>query len=359
MPIRPTVARFAVASNNPPQLTDTIILADRVHAALVSLSNGSRIFTGCDGQGKPLQGNRHAHVFCESNNALGKGIDGEITHITIYAPAGFESEDQGAIRDLNRVWSGDDLEIQVILQGFGQPQDFGGTDLERSQCPLLARSRAWVSRTSFIPTRHPKVTRAGALKRDASGLQIGCPEHELRRLLGLAGFPEPVQVEPVAGTSLGGRIIPWHAFLRRRETGKGRPAANGAGYGFRIEFTEMVQGPVAVGYASHFGMGGFVGDDKLQWRRNNGSDQVRVVLKQSGYETSDNCPYIASVNCLSGVAATGRTIERCRKEIIDFSQNLFRVAASKPLSVHSGLIGCLCSPENAENYGTLLSFAQE
>jgi CRISPR-associated protein Csb2 len=64
-------------------------------------------------------------------------------------------------------------------------------------------------------------------------------------------------VEPVADTSLGGRSVPWHAFLRRRETGGGRQAANGAGYGFRIEFPENVQGPVAVGYAAHFGMGGF------------------------------------------------------------------------------------------------------
>jgi len=257
MPIRPTVARFAVASKNPPQLTDTIILADRVHAALVSLSNGSSIFTGCDEQGRPLQGNRHAHVFCESNNALAKDADGEITHITIYAPAGFEPEDQGALREMNRIWRGDDLEIRVILQGFGQPQYFGGTDLERGQSPLLARSRAWISRTPFIPTRHPKVTRAGALKRDASGLQIGSPEHELLRLLEQAGFPRPEAVEPVAGTSLGGRDIPWHAFLRRRETGRGRPAANGAGYGFRIEFPEMVQVPVAVGYGAHFGRGGF------------------------------------------------------------------------------------------------------
>ncbi|MFA6373463.1 MAG: hypothetical protein WCW68_12630, partial [Methanothrix sp.] len=160
---------------------------------------------GCDEQGKPLHGNRHAHVFCESNNGLGKGIDGEITHITIYALVGFESEDQVALRDLDRVWGGDDLEIQVILQGFGQPQDFGGQDLERSQCPLLARSRTWVSRTPFLPTRHPKVTRAGALKRDASGLQIGSPEHELRRLLGLAGFPAPEAVESVPVCGAGAR----------------------------------------------------------------------------------------------------------------------------------------------------------
>jgi len=111
-----------------------------------------------------------------------------------------------------------------------------------------------------LPTRHPKRTRAGVPKVDATGFQIGSPEHELLRLLELAGFPEPETVEPVASTRLSGRDVPWHDFLRRREMDERRPAANGAGYGFRIEFPEPVQGPVAVGYASHFGMGGFVAD---------------------------------------------------------------------------------------------------
>lgn len=100
-----------------------------------------------------------------------------------------------------------------------------------------------------------KRTRAGVAKVDESGLQIGSAEHELGRLLGLAALPKPVLVEPVAGTMLGGREVPWHAFLRQRERGEGRTAANGDGYGFRIVFAEAVQGPVAVGYASHFGMG--------------------------------------------------------------------------------------------------------
>jgi len=58
---------------------------------------------------------------------------------------------------------------------------------------------------------------------------------------------------------LGGREVPWHAFLRRRERREGKQAADGNGYGFRIVFAEAVQGPVAVGAESHFGMGGFVG----------------------------------------------------------------------------------------------------
>jgi CRISPR-associated protein Csb2 len=234
------------------------VLAEKFHAALVSLSNASSIFTGCDEQGIPLKGNRHAHVFCESSNALGKGSSGEVTHITIYAPMGFESEDQRALQDLNKVWCADDIDVHVTLLGLGQPQDFGGQDLERGESPLLAKSRLWVSRTPFVPTRHSKVTRAGVPKMDASGLQIGSPEHELRRLLRLDEFPEPLNVEPLAGTRLGGRGVPWHAFLRQRISGAGRRTANGAGYGFLIEFPEAVQGPVAVGYGAHFGMGGFV-----------------------------------------------------------------------------------------------------
>lgn len=116
----------------------------------------------------------------------------------------------------------------------------------------------WVSRTPFVPTRHAKRTRAGVPKRDASGLQIGSPEHELRRLLGLAGFPEPVAVEPAGFTRLSRREVPWQEFQCRRIGGKGRRVAyDRGGYGFRIEFAEAVRGPVAVGYASHFGIGMF------------------------------------------------------------------------------------------------------
>ena len=257
MRLRPTVARYSVVSQRPTQLTETIVLAEKVHAALVKLSDGASVFTGCDGLGRPLQGHGHAHVFCESDERRKKGSGGEITHITIYAAMGYGSEEQKALEGLRVIWGGDDLEVRLELQGIGWQADYGG-----GHSPLLAKSRTWVSCTPFLPTRHPKVTRAGALKRDASGLQIGGPEHELLRLLGLAGFPEPVLVEPVAGTSLGGREVPWASFACRRSEGGGRRAACGKAGGFRVRFPEEVQGPVAVGYAAHFGMGGFEGDDE-------------------------------------------------------------------------------------------------
>jgi CRISPR-associated protein Csb2 len=256
----PTVARYSL-SGQAPRLTDALLLADRVHAALVELSGGSPVFTGCDEVGRPLQGHSHAYILSESNCALGRGRGGEITHITIYAPAGFGLLERAALEDLVEV-RGSGLQVLLSLQGMDRPEDFGGLDIERGMSSLLAKSWVWVSRTPFMPTRHPKVTRAGVPKADDTGLQIGSPEHELRRLLRLAGFPEPVAVEPVAETSLGGGVVSWREFRRCREKGEGRRAADGRGYGFRVEFAETVRGPVAVGYASHFGMGVFEAEHK-------------------------------------------------------------------------------------------------
>jgi len=250
----PTVARFIVASPSSPKLTYALVLAERIHLALVQLSNGSSVFTGCDSSHKPLHGHRHAHIFCECNEEPGSSSCGEITHVTVYASSGFGRDDLQALQCLKEVWGSDDPAIRLQLLDLGQPEDF------ESSSPLLAESRVWVSRTPFVPVRHPKVTRAGVPKVDASGLQIGSPEHELVRLLGLAGFPEPVAVERVAGTILGGREVAWREFVCRRNEGKGRRAAYDRGYGFRIEFAEDVRGPVAAGYGEHFGMGGFVGD---------------------------------------------------------------------------------------------------
>jgi CRISPR-associated protein Csb2 len=206
-----------------------------------------------------LKGHSHAYILSESNLALGRGQRGEITYLTIYAPAGFGLRERSALEGLREI-GGSGLRVDLNLQGLGCPEDISGTKLERGESPLLAKSRTWVSRTPFVPTRHPKVTRAGAPKRDERGLQIGSPEHELRRLLKLAGFPEPMAVESVARTMLGGREVPWASFVCRRSNGEGLRAANGVGYGFRIQFPEPVRGPVAVGYGAHFGLGMWVVD---------------------------------------------------------------------------------------------------
>lgn len=254
---KPTVARYAIASQVPPRLTDAISVSDRVHVSLVRHSNGSEVFTGCDVNNQPLHDHRHAHIFLESNLALGKGGRGDITHITIYAPMGFGSGERRALDRLTKVWGHGGHDIQLILLGVGNPNDFMGSNVKKGQCPIFTKSSIWISRTPFISSRHPKITRAGVPKLDENGLQIGSSEHELRRLLMEGGFPIPVKIDKVFSTDLAGHDTRWLHFRRDRKKGGGRKSAN-MGFGFRIVFPEPVQGPIALGYGSHFGLGLFV-----------------------------------------------------------------------------------------------------
>ena len=253
-----TIARFAVASQVPPRLTDAISIAERIHAALVSRSNGATVFTGRDESSKPLFGHKHAFILCESNLGLGKGKRGEITQVVINAPMGFELHDRQALDGLTRVWGHGGHDIQLILLGVGQPEDFAGLDESKGESPMLAKSVSWISRTPFVSTRHPKATKMGVPKLDGNGLQIGSAEHDLRRLLELSAFPAPTSVEPISSTNLAGHETRWLKFRRDRIYGDGKRAASGYGYGFRIKFPVEVQGPIALGYGAHFGLGLFV-----------------------------------------------------------------------------------------------------
>lgn len=256
---KPSIARFLVSGDQPLKLTMALPLAEIIHLALVELSNGSRLFTGCDSSHSPLKGHEHAYIFCESNLSQGKGSQGDITHVTVFSLSGFSSHDENVLQNLKHIYGALVPDVHLSLMRMGRPRDFGGTDPDLGPCPLLAKSSTWVSRMPFVPARHPKVTRAGVPKRDATGLQIDSPEHELRRLLGLAGFPVPSVVESVSCTSLGGRNVCWSSFHTQRENNyEAKRAVGRVGYGFRIQFPEPVQGPVAVGYAAHLGLGSFV-----------------------------------------------------------------------------------------------------
>ncbi len=50
--LTPTIARFSL-SGRAPKLTESIVFAERVHAALLELLDGSSTLTGCDGVGRP------------------------------------------------------------------------------------------------------------------------------------------------------------------------------------------------------------------------------------------------------------------------------------------------------------------
>lgn len=240
----PTLARFAVASAVRPNLKNALSLAERVHKSLVMRSNGEPVFTGCDANEEPLKGHQHARIFCES---IDKQLDlrKTISHITVYAPMGFNENAELALRRIEKVWGYGGHDVRLMLLGIGGVEAF--TDV-----PILKSRRQWKSMTPFVPTTHPKVTRAGKLKLDAeNGLQIGSPKHNLLRLLKLEGrIPVRAECEPISDHALLG-------FTVERKTGSGRRCDN-RGYSCLLEFNEPVEGPIAVGYGSHFGLGLFV-----------------------------------------------------------------------------------------------------
>ncbi len=209
------------------------------------------MFAGKDDAGNPLRGNGHAFILPEAN-----GTHGRITHVTLYAPMGLDERARRAMDTLRGVWGHRGHAVQLVLLGVGDAADFAGPRIVAGQCPLFVEADTWVSRTPFVPTRHPKASRRGKPKLDDLGLQLGSPEHDLRRLLRAGKFPEPTAVEPVDSTDLGGRRVRWLEFKTLRHRGEGSRGAN-QGFGFRIVFPETVRGPLAVGYGAHFGMGTF------------------------------------------------------------------------------------------------------
>jgi CRISPR-associated protein Csb2 len=234
-----------------PRLTQSVSVAERIHQTLVRLSENASVFTGLDDKGNPLQGHRHAHIFCESTSHRGC-----INRITIFSPAGFDATARRSLDKLRKVWGHGGHDLQLILLGVGMPKDFAGLDLSRDQCPLFAEASEWRSLTPFIPTRHPKVHRDGRPKLDEHGLQVSSPEHDLRRLIREAGLPEPIQVRRLPMGLAGKMPVRWLAFQRERRHGDGSRAGQ-MGYGFHLTFPHPVTGPVALGYGSHFGLGLF------------------------------------------------------------------------------------------------------
>lgn len=269
--VSPTVARFAVASRVPPQLTDALWLGERLHGVLMGCSKRtqpdgqpSRVFSGKEPDGSSRQdAHAHAHIFCEATAGSRR-----VNFLTIHAPDGFDRKDEDALRRFAAVrlgWFGGQ-NLQFVLLGLGQPRDFGGLDEAAGHSPLLATSSVWVSRTPFVPTHHLRLRKRDT--RDPHAREAAT-ERELIRIVRLelsrrehfAAEAPSVQIEPLlsrdqSGTSIGGTFTHWTRFRRVRKRGQGIQAGS-YGYGFRLRFSRPVQGPIAIGFGCHFGLGTF------------------------------------------------------------------------------------------------------
>ncbi|WP_417539768.1 type I-U CRISPR-associated protein Csb2 [Marinobacter sp.] len=267
---RPTIARFAIAGTVVPKLTDAIRIGERARHFLMGISKNvcgghtAMIFSGKESDGQPIRhryAHQHAHYLCEANDSTGK-----ITHLTVFAPLGFDDKDEQALSRFLRMWGDDGHDLQVVLLGIGAPTDFGGTDTRIGQAPISATSQHWISRTPFVLPRHLKLKaheRSNPALREAAFSRelIKAVQRELLNRPDLSDHVDSVQIEPLPcdsnGIILGGTFTPWLKFRRTRTRGGGS-IANTKGYGFRLRLASPVTGPITLGYGSHFGLGQFV-----------------------------------------------------------------------------------------------------
>ena len=254
---KPTVARYLVAGRPRPRIEDAVKIGEVMRAAALSKfgwdtdeATGKRLprapwrISGRDEGNRPLRDPTHPHAFWLPEDA---DADGWIDHIVVYISGGMDPAIRSRLDRITRLWlgsrqsrpgTGDDPgvdEWRLALEGFGRPEDFAGASR------ILASSRRWLSLTPFLAPGHLK--KAGY-------------EGEVRRLLRRRGLPEADITEEVDEIDVGGtprRALNFHRFRTR---GRER-RHDSAGALLKVEFPEEVRGPLALGYASHFGLGMF------------------------------------------------------------------------------------------------------
>ena len=256
-----TVARYALTGQSPPRLTETIVFAETAHRALAELSNGSPVFTGCDRSHKPLQGHGHAHILCQSNRGQGQDGQGEITHITVYAPVGFRFPEQWALHRLKEIYDEKESGVQLALLGLGRPEDFGGTDQEKTSALSWLNQDRGSRACPFCPRAIPRslgracpsATRGdcrSAARSTIYGDSSGWQDFPIQRMWSLCpALPRAGGTSPGMPSSGGGR----RGRESRRRTGQDMAFASAS--------RSRCRGRWLWGTGGHFGMGGFEADE--------------------------------------------------------------------------------------------------
>ena len=259
----PTIARFLLAGRPLPRIEDAVRIGELMRRAALAQFGWRRDETkdrwipkapgeisGRGRDGKPLRDPSHAHAFWLPEDADG---DGWIDHVSVFIAGGMNADVRARLDRITRLWlapqqrsedeepePGSVKEWRLALEGFGRPADFAGG------ARIFGASARWTSVTPFLASGHLK----------ASGYA-----GEVRRLLNRRGL-DATGVEVVELQAIDVRGAPRRAIHFHRFRTSGREAQpDAAGALLSIVLPEPIEGPLAIGYGSHFGLGLFVAVD--------------------------------------------------------------------------------------------------
>lgn len=241
---RITAARLVLWGKPQPRIEDAIRIGELCRVA--AISRAGRLL-GKDNVPPVLSGHgmernhRHGHAFYLPEDA---DRDGRIDHILVYAEDGLSGAPLRALGELTRLWAEDGKEWQVTLEQFGSLGQLSGS-------PYLGQAREWCSVTPYL---HPWFRKKNLTVAD-----------QIRRECRERGLPEPeitILETPYEGMDQR-RRRPVH-FHRFRSTRKRISQPDTRGQFVRLAFPESVEGPLALGFGCHFGLGGFTPVDEVE-----------------------------------------------------------------------------------------------
>lgn len=231
-----TTARFVLDGKPLPLIEDAVRIGELMRRALMAKARrmlGEQSIPAvlsCHGPVDPA----HGHAFFLPEDADG---DGRIDHLIVHAKAGLPSDCWSVFAALKKLWQRDGPEWQVALEGIGTTHTFA------SDATLLRTARRWRSVTPYLHPWH--------IKRNLG------PADQIRKECRLRGWLEPAEInETPDGIVVKGRprrAVHFHRFRSKR--GLVQPDTRGSFY--EIMFAESVDGPVALGFGCHFGLGLF------------------------------------------------------------------------------------------------------
>ena len=200
--------------------------------------------TGTKADGTPLRDcHTHAHWL-----PLSFAGNGSIDHVLVYAPIGFSQAAVQAVSKIRWAYAKGIRTLSVNLVGQGSVADIAqqlgrAAQVDRSALAVLQSSNILESIT-------PLVLRKYLHRRGKKTL-----EGQIREELNERGFPEPTQIEVWPQQKLIQRKL--KGFILRRQPGKQQPPFERS-WGITIHFPRPItNGPLTIGYASHFGLGLF------------------------------------------------------------------------------------------------------
>ncbi|MBI4576322.1 MAG: type I-U CRISPR-associated protein Cas5/Cas6 [Planctomycetes bacterium] len=248
-PVEAMLLALATASGNRhglPAVTRTLPQAELLHRALVGMlhrrgTSGQALeLIGRDSARRPLTGHRHAHLL-----PLDLDADSHLDHVLVWAPDGLSPAAQEAVRAIRRTFTkGGVGDLGVALAGLGDLEALGRLDdpWGRALRRLIARSegaRTWRSMTPLVLPRHRK-------RRGPHSLA-----GQLQAELASRGLPE-AGVEELRDEAPGRPGFRHYVCVRRHG---GPPPPVVRPLSVRLCFERPVNGPIALGYGSHFGLG--------------------------------------------------------------------------------------------------------